>query len=108
MIGDYIYKPAVVAVRQRLCARHDGVAVRKRRRENWLDGPNRHQPFLTEISGIEAFDEPAVNLGEYRAGFVASALLGEEARGGRLIISMVPTDHSEHEVPGVADVGDRQ
>ena len=36
------------------------------------------------------------------------ALLREEARGDRLNISMVPTDHSEHEVPGVADVGDRQ
>jgi hypothetical protein len=38
---------------------------------------------LTEISSIEAIDEPAANLGEHRAGFVASALLHEEARGGR-------------------------
>jgi len=39
--------------------------------------------LLTEISGIEAIDEPTANLGEHRAGFVVSALLHEEARSGR-------------------------
>jgi len=37
----------------------------------------------TEISGIEAIDEPAANLGEHRAGFAASALLHEKTGGGR-------------------------
>jgi hypothetical protein len=42
------------------------------------------------------------------SGFIASALPREEGCRGRLIISMGPTGHSEREVPGVTDVGDRQ
>jgi hypothetical protein len=28
--------------------------------------------------------------------------------GGRLVVSGVPADHSEREIPGVADIDDRQ
>ena len=53
----------------------------------------------------------ATNQLQISASIVRARCVCLAARGGSprsLIISMVPTDESEREVPGVADVDDRQ
>ena len=73
------------------------VAVSRRWRTRFVESKNLPSPGAR-----------SANLGEHRAGFVASALLHDEASRRSLVISRVPADQSEREVPGVADVDDHQ
>jgi len=62
----------------------------------------RMSPIVWHVLTQKGPSQPAASLASYSLGTIALA------DGGRLVVSGVPADHGEREVPGVADIDDRQ